>query len=227
LVVLVPTVFWREPALSSGSLLREPASLRDFFARPSARRLLAVSVGITLGGTSLFSISRLILIDRGWSVADVGLAAGLWNTGMVIMGCVAALWIGRGRDMVSVLRGGLGITGLASLGWLAIVMSDMEVSRSLIWLVISSAGFGVGVTAVAIYTLVMAYTRRHAQPGTDFAVIQSGQFLGEAAMISAVTSAAASLGYWAGLSLAGAVTAVMLVMTVLFAGAYRGVEKEP
>lgn len=211
-LLLVPAIIWREPDLPKAA--GQKASVMHFLRRPSARRLFVALVGTTLGGTALFSLCRVILIDMDWSIIEVGFAAGAFNTGALFVGCAIASLIINRIGLVMMLRAGLLATVLSAGLWVLLLIGAVAADKPVIYATIALNGLGIGMTAVSVYTLFLNYGRKHRQPGTDFAIMQSAQFLGEAVIIAAATGAAAVYGYLVAICIGAAFAGSVLLGTI-------------
>lgn len=220
LLLVIPTVLWREPD-ATGVRAEKKASVLDFLRRPLARRLFFAAVGVTLGGTTLFSLCRLILIDMEWSIVDVGFAAGALNTGAMFVGCAFAAVLMRRISLIAMLRLGILATMASGAAWVLVLNGLLGADKATIYPVIALNGAGIGATAVAIYTLVLGYTRTNSQPGTDFAIMQSAQFLGEGVIIAAATGVAAAYSYSAAVCVGMGAAACIFIATLFRPDAYR------
>jgi RhtX/FptX family siderophore transporter len=203
----LPVVAWNEAAPQGSDTPR--AAWRHFFRRPGVLGMLLLGMLTTAAGAIVFGLVQLILVDAGWSMADVGLVAGVGNSLMVVAGCgIAAILLRLGGDMTT-LGIGLGIVAAAALGWIGAGGAPLPV---LAWALAALGGIGIGVASAAIYTILMRFAKAGRQPGTDFAAFQGVQILGEIVASSAATALAARAGYPAALGLAvGAAAAAGLV----------------
>lgn len=193
----LPVLLWREPEPSIHNENRR-ASLRGFFTRPFAMRMVTLGVLSTGGGSVLFALVRLILIDKGWSLADVSILTGAVQSLMVILGCGAAILLLSLLHRWSTLLVGFAAVLLSSMLWLFLTNSSGELSTVFVWIATCTAGIAIGITTVGSYTLLMRYSQIGDQPGTDFSMFQSTQTLGEMLTASIATGIGAQFGYHAG-----------------------------
>lgn len=196
LVCLVPVLLWREPAPSEVQVAL-PARLPLFFRRPHVFVMLALTMCATMGGSVLFSLSKLVLVDAGWSMTDVGMISGVGNSFMVILGCLLVVPLVNRMNLWAVLLLGLTLLMLSSVGW-ALLQHFQMLTALLAWTLALLTGLAIGVNAVASYTLMMQFARAGTQPGTDVAGFQATQAFGDTAMASLGVMLASSVGYqWA------------------------------
>lgn len=196
LACLLPVLRWREPAPCQQQTA-QPARLRHFVRRPWAMPMLVLSVCATMGGAVLFGLSKLVLLDAGWSMTDVGVISGVGNSLMVILGCVMVAPLVSRLDGWLVLFLGQILLLSSALSW-SLLVSWQTMTVTFVWGVSLLTGLAIGVNAVASYTLLMEFARRGNQPGTDVAGFQAAQAFGDTAMAMLGTMTAAMLGYsWA------------------------------
>ncbi|MFC6338647.1 MFS transporter [Pseudomonas sp. CCM 7891] len=196
LLCSLPVLFWQEPA---AVVTTDKASLRHFFKRPFSGRLTALVMLVTLGGSTFFGLAKLILLDAGWSVSDVGVLAGVGQLLTIILGCGLAGLLLQQFSRWATLLAGLVMVGCAGLLWLGLVMQPGWSGMGYVIVATVFGGLGIGVTSVASYTLAMRFAQLGEQPGTDCSVFQGLQTLGDILVSSVAIGVAASLGYGSGL----------------------------
>ncbi len=211
-VLILPVVFWREPKTENPEHV-ERARLNVFFRKKNAVRILLVGMSVPLGGTTIFNLTKLTLVDAGWSLMDVGLLAAAGSSIFVIAGCgLASLLIGR-LALNRVLLIGLFLIITAGIGWVMAVLAVLDLSKETVWGLVVLGGIGIGLITVTIYTLQMHFAKKGNQPATDFTLFQSGLMFGEILISSIGTGVAAGFGYAVGFSFA--VGCSMFAVTVV------------
>ncbi|MGY4640166.1 MFS transporter [Pseudomonas sp. TE24901] len=196
LLCSLPVLFWQEPAALAAA---DKASLRRFFKRRFSGRLTALVMLVTLGGSTFFGLAKLILLDDGWSVSDVGVLAGVGQLLTIIVGCGVAGLLLRHYSRWSTLLTGLAMVGSAGVLWLGLVLQPGLSGMGYVSVATVLGGLGIGVTSVASYTLAMRFAQLGEQPGTDCSVFQGLQTLGDILVSSVAIGVAASWGYASGL----------------------------
>ncbi|NVZ50339.1 MFS transporter [Pseudomonas sp. B6002] len=196
LLCSLPVLFWQEPAALPAA---DKASLRRFFKRRFSGRLTALVMLVTLGGSTFFGLAKLILLDDGWSVSDVGVLAGVGQLLTIIVGCGVAGLLLRHYSRWSTLLTGLAMVGSAGVLWLGLVLQPGLSGMGYVSVATVLGGLGIGVTSVASYTLAMRFAQLGEQPGTDCSVFQGLQTLGDILVSSVAIGVAASWGYASGL----------------------------
>lgn len=222
----VPVWRWREGAAAAVSQQR--ASLRRFFRRPLALRLMVAGMLATLTGSVLFGLAKLVLVDAGWSAASVAGLSGVGNSAMVLAGCALAALLLKWMARWHALLCGLAILAGASVLWLHISGAPASAGVPLVWLATVLIGLGIGVTSVCLYTLLMRHVQLGRQAATDFSIFQSTQTLGEIVIASAATALAARAGYAAGMlvGVASALLAIAMLLWVRRAAAHLDEEHD-
>lgn len=196
LLCSLPVLFWQEPAALPAA---DKASLRRFFKRRFSGRLTALVMLVTLGGSTFFGLAKLILLDDGWSVSDVGVLAGVGQLLTIIVGCGVAGLLLRHYSRWSTLLTGLAMVGSAGVLWLGLVLQPGLSGMGYVSVATVLGGLGIGVTSVASYTLAMRFAQLGEQPGTDCSVFQGLQTLGDILVSSVAIGVAANWGYASGL----------------------------
>lgn len=196
LLCSLPVLFWQEPAALAAA---DKASLRHFFKRRFSGRLTALVMLVTLGGSTFFGLAKLILLDDGWSISDVGVLAGVVQLLTIIVGCGIAGLLLRHYSRWSTLLTGLAMVGSAGALWLGLVLQPGLSGVGYVSVATVLGGLGIGVTSVASYTQAMRFAQLGKQPGTDCSVFQGLQTLGDILLSSVAIGVAASWGYVSGL----------------------------
>jgi len=209
LLCSLPVLFWREPA---PLVVPARASLRSFFKRRFAGHLTALVMLVTLAGSIFFGLAKLILLDIGWSMSDVGILAGVGQLLAIILGCGLAGLLLRQVSRWNTLLCGLLLVGMAGLLWLALVLQPNLSGSGYVGGATLLGGLGIGVTSVASYTLAMRFAQQGEQPGTDCSVFQGLQTLGEILVSSLAIGVAGYWGYASGLGVGLLVLCVAVVV---------------
>ncbi len=174
---------------------RRPARLRHFIARPGAWSLMAAAALSAMTAVAGYGLSKLMLVDAGWALDDVGRVGMVGGGITVLLGCGGGAWLaGRiGARRLFVI--GLGASACACALWLSLASDAPNVPPPGVWLATALGCFGAGTSSVAVMTLAMAFAARGVQAGTDMTLVQSARDVGEIATSSSLTGLAAAAGY--------------------------------
>ena len=201
---------------SSGGIL-------SFLKQPAIFRILLLVASFRMIEGFVRSILPTMLKDWGMSLGDIGLILGVIAPIAALLGAVTAgLLVNRlGRLRSLILFGAL--QSLSAGGYLFLVNQDQIISMSSGIPVIILDHFVSGMTAVALFSLMMDWSRRN-QGGTDYTCMDC---MGVFAMMAGTTMSyllAASGGYAATFAVA-----IPLIFISLFAvqRLYRGIQKSP
>ena len=201
---------------SSGGIL-------SFLKQPAIFRILLLVASFRMIEGFVRSILPTMLKDWGMSLGDIGLILGVIAPIAALLGAVTAgLLVNRlGRLRSLILFGAL--QSLSAGGYLFLVNQDQIISMSSVIPVIILDHFVSGMTAVALFSLMMDWSRRN-QGGTDYTCMDC---MGVFAMMAGTTMSyllAASGGYAATFAVA-----IPLIFISLFAvqRLYRGIQKSP
>ncbi|WPE22711.1 MFS transporter [Shinella zoogloeoides] len=202
---------WREPPRPATAQGGGKARLADTFRRPGIALLLVLAFiygGAHAGG---LSVSRIFLVDQGWSNQDTGFVATLSGLAMLMFGCPlgSALtarnrWLAMGMGMTLAALAfalfGLIAAGILPIGWSSVLPA------------IGVLSVASGFIAVSAATIIMAFGGAGKQAGTDVTVLQSANVLGEMAIAGLVVWVAGRTGYVLAFGGAG----MALVLALLF-----------
>ena len=211
LLTIAIALSWREPARPTALSADNRARLSNTFRRPGIWLLLVLAFiygGAHAGG---LSVSKIFLVDQGWSNQDTGLVATFSGVVMLLIGCP------------------LGSALTARNRWLAMPMAMASAALSFVmWALLAGgilpggwvpvlAAIGVlsvasGFIAVSAATIIMAFGGAGKQAGTDVTVLQSANVLGEMGIAGLVVWIAGRADY--AITFAGA--AAMLLLAILF-----------
>lgn len=198
----IPLLFWRENPLNKSQSSHSIASLKGFVERSENMMLILFSLMTTLGGSTIFGLTKLILVDNHWELDQVGFITGIGGSLITILGSVIAgpLLIKKGLKFAFYM--GLSLVLTAGIGWFLIVIQPNYLTKLSVWSAVIIGCFGIGITSVSGYTLLMRRSQIGHQPATDFTVFQSIQTLGMIVMPMLATLISAWIGYWAGILMA-------------------------
>lgn len=194
---LALVVLWQESPLAATPTASAPrrASLRGFIGRPGAPALLGIAFLSSMTAVAGYGLSKLLLVDAGWpldEVGKVGMAGGMIT---VLLGCGGGAWlIGRhGPQRIFLL--GLGASAGAAGLWLWLAAMSAPLPSGLVWLATALGCFGAGCASVSMLTMAMQFARQNGQAGTDMTAVQSMRDGGEILTSSTLTGVAATAGY--------------------------------
>ncbi len=192
IVVALPSSLRQEaPAPGAAAQRRrlgQSASIFEFLRRPESKHVMSVLLFIGLSSNFLRAMLPVFLVDIGLSLVDIGITFG---TAVVVGTGAAALLIPKlskshSRRSVATLIA-LGYAPCAALFYL---MSTTEVTQLFVALALSYVMFISTAVWIVVMEARLAWSSKH-QAATDFSA----------------QSSCASLGEWAGASIAGFVAA--------------------
>nr|WP_176025070.1 MFS transporter [Brucella pseudintermedia] len=200
---------WKEDALQVAGRAHGRARLSDCFRRQGIWPLLLLAFlygGAHAGGAS---VTKLFLVDLGWTNRDAGFVATLGGLVLICIGSplgsrLAAnrLWTGLTVGVVVVMLG-FAAWGLLALHAIPVDWPGVIAATLLL-------NIGSGIIAVCAATLVMAFGGAGKQAGTDVTLLQSINVTGEMLLAGIVVWLAASIGY-SGMFLLVAVGCLLIV----------------
>lgn len=208
LASLVMALGWREqPAVP-----RARARLIATFRRAGIWRMMALAVAFGGAHSAGLSLSRVLLIDKGWSVAETGIMATVSGLLLVIVGCPLGSRLAS-IDRYLTIAIGMGLAALSFALWALIGSGHLAAE----WLAVGPAtaalSMASGLIAVAAYTVLMAFAGQGDQAGTDATMLQSASVSGEMFIAGFAMWVAGSFGY--GVSLGGAAIGVAVLALVV------------
>lgn len=216
---LALVVLWRESPLAAALPASVPvpgpaprkASLRGFIRRPGAPALLGIAFLSSMTAVAGYGLSKLLLVDAGWPLEDVGKVGMAGGMITVLLGCGGGAWlIGRhGPQRVFLL--GTGASAAAAGLWLWLAAMAGPLPSSLVWLATALGCFGAGCASVSMLTMAMQFARQSGQAGTDMTAVQSMRDGGEILTSSTLTGVAATAGYGGSFTL-GIVCALLAML---------------
>lgn len=209
LICGIPLLSWKENHLNKSPSLHHIASLKRFIQQSENRMLIVFSLATTLGGSTIFGLTKLILVDNHWNLDQVGFITGIGGSSITILGSVIAgqLLIKKGLKFAFYI--GLSSVFIAGIGWLMMSIQPNYLTKFSGWCAVIIGCFGIGITSVSGYTLLMRRSQIDHQPATDFTVFQSVQTLGMIVIPMLATLISAWVGYWAG---------ILMALTIIFLG---------
>lgn len=148
---------------------RARPSLARAFARPPVRRGLVLVVGCGLGVRLAAGMVTPLLVDRGASLALIGLLNGLLGVSCGLLGALAGGWLvrGRGDRRAVILVVAAEAVVVAALAMAAAWQPPVAVLAVLLGLKMATMAAGF----VAIYSLLMGWSTGD-QAGVDFTLFQ-------------------------------------------------------
>lgn len=219
---LLLALAWREGAAgprAAGHL--PPARLRHFIARPGAWPLLLAAALSAMAAVTGYGLSKLLLVDAGWALQDVGRVGMVGGGITVLLGCGGGAWLAGRTGARALFALGIGASALAAALWLWLAGQSPALPVAGVWAATALGCFGAGSASVAVMTLAMAFAARGGQAGTDMTAVQSARDVGEIATSSSLTGLAAHAGY-AGSFAAGLAVALAALVVAARLGGGRG-----
>ena len=202
--------------VSSGGIL-------SFLKQPAVFRILLLVASFRMIEGFVRSILPTMLKDWGMSLGDIGLILGVIAPIAALLGAVSAgLLVNRLGRLRSLISFGA-LQSLSAAGYLFLANQDQIISMSSVIPVIILDHFVSGMTAVALFSLMMDWSRRN-QGGTDYTCMDC---MGVFAMMAG-TAMSYLLAAFGGYATTFA-TAIPLIFISLFAvqRLYRGIQKSP
>ena len=195
----------------------------SFLKQPAVFRILLLVASFRMIEGFVRSILPTMLKDWGMSLGDIGLILGVIAPIAALLGAVTAGLLfnrlGRLRSLISFGA----LQSLSAGGYLFLANQDQIISISSVIPVIILDHFVSGMTAVALFSLMMDWSRRN-QGGTDYTCMDC---MGVFAMMAG-TAMSYLLAAFGGYATTFA-TAIPLIFISLFAvqRLYRGIQKSP
>lgn len=211
LITVALALSWREPPRPTPVRDSDKARLSDTFRRPGIVLLLTLAFiygGAHAGG---LSVSKIFLVDLGWSNQDTGLVATLSGLAMLVLGCPLGTALAA-RNRWLAMSTGMALAALSFVLWALIADGALPAGWPSVLTAIGVLSVASGFIAVAAATIVMAFGGAGKQAGTDVTVLQSANVFGEMMIAGLVVWLAGRTGY--AVTFGGA--AVALVLAMLF-----------
>lgn len=196
-LVLISTLnvfFWREP-VNYRSENAPLARVRLFFRREHAYRMLFLALLVPSAGSVVYGIAKLVLIDSGFSISEVGAFTGIGGYLAMFMGCIIASRILRRFSIYRTLTGAISLLGISCLIWVSFYHSPQMMTFTNVLLVMALIGMSIGTINVSIYSLLMKYVASGKQSTTDYSVFQSSLLFSEIIAASLSIAIAEQFGY--------------------------------
>jgi PAT family beta-lactamase induction signal transducer AmpG len=189
---LVPALRFREPASPPAARAVDLRALGRFFTRPGTAAWLPVLLLFRTGETMALTMFNPMLVDLGFSLADIGLllgvASSLGSLGGALLGGLLVRRLGRRRSLIAfaVLQG----AGVALLALPALAGGG----ASAVYGATVACAFAGGLGTAALYTAMMDRSTG-AAAATDFSVQQALAAVGPLLAATLSGWSAAALGY--------------------------------
>lgn len=205
---LIVAATWREPVSAA---VRARARLRATFRRKGIYLLLAMAFiygGAHAGG---LSVTKVFLVDAGWSNYETGLVATFSGLVLVAAGCPLGSIL-TARNRWRTMAAGIVLAGFSFVLWALIAKGMLAAGWSSTLLAIGVLSIASGLIAVSAATIIMVFGGAGEQAGTDVTVLQSANITGEMVIAGLVVWCAGRFGY----AETFGVAALLLVFAVLF-----------
>lgn len=193
LATVIAAWLWREPQAVDAART-ERARLIDSFRRTGVLPLLLLAFlygGAHAGGTS---VTKLFLVDRGWSNADAGTVAIFGGLVLIAIGSPLGSRLAA-RGLFTGIVVGVGTLILGFAAWAMLALDVLPVSWPMVGLAMLFLNAGSGIVAVTAATSIMAFGGAGKQAGTDITLLQSVNVTGEMLLAGLVVWLAAQAGY--------------------------------
>lgn len=214
LISVVLAALWKEDRKERPARNHpDRARLAATFRRPDIVTLLllaAIYGGAHAGG---MSVSRLLLVDLGWSNASTGLIATIGGIIMIVAGCPLGTML-TARNRWRAVSIGMAAAALTFLFWSLLATGVITASWPTVITATAMLSIASGIIAVSAATIIMAFGGAGKQAGTDVTVLQSANVTGEMLFASAAVWAAGQGGF--SLTFFGA--AVFVLIAALLVG---------
>lgn len=217
LASILLTLLWKEERTERLVSHPDRARLAMTFGRPGIATLLllaAIYGGAHAGG---MSVSRLLLVDLGWSNSATGLVATIGGIVMIVAGCpLGAALTNRNRWQAVVI--GMISAAATFLCWSLLAGGIVAASWTMVLFATGLLSIASGIIAVSAATIIMAFGGAGKQAGTDVTVLQSANVTGEMLFASLAVWIAGMGGF--GMTFIGA--AVVVFCGALLVGRLGG-----
>ncbi|MEG6510260.1 MFS transporter [Methyloligella sp. 2.7D] len=210
----IPVLIWREDAPGK-EVTSAGASLLRSVKRPHFLPIFAVAGLYAAAHITETSLAKLFLVDQGWSLGEVGLVATIGSLAMIAIGCGAGSWALLRGNIWRCIQTGLAVGTLALLIWIGFVLGYATPSLLTAGIAAALGGAGLGLAAVAVFTIAMRFSARGNQTGTDVTLFKSINVIGEIGAASAATMVAAKAGYGAGFAFGIALAVLAIALASL------------
>lgn len=224
-VATVPIALFREHRHPRRPASTEPPATVDaalaFMKRPGVLAWLLVVAAYKLGDALLGPMARTMLVDRGYTLGDIGWLFGTWGSGFGLVGALVGGWLAqRAGRLPALMSAGLVHTALiAAYAWPAFAgtgdggTGEGGAMRDVVTVLVVLEHLTGGMATVSLFTAMMDICDPRTG-ATDYTVQASVvvvvQFLGS--LLSGVS--AGQLGYGAHFLVAAAVSLAGVVIMV-------------
>lgn len=213
----MPVLVWREAQQD-----KAPASPRASILRTVKRAgfvpLLVVALLYAAAHNVEGALVKLFLVDSGWALTKVGAITATGSFAMMFLGCGSALRLVVRFGAWTATFIGLCLCATTIAYWVAVTSELIPLIEPVAYLLAAVSGAGLGLCAVAVFTITMRFAAHDNQTGTDVTAFKSGNGLGEILSGSMATLVAAQFGYPSGFAL-GLALALIAMLTVRAAAA--------
>lgn len=209
---------WREPHVARYADRKERARLAATFKRPGVGTLLILAFiygGAHAGG---LSVSKIVLVDLGWTNMQTGLVSTVSGLVMLLAGCPLGSYLTI-RNRWRAMSLGMVLAAVAFVLWALVAGGFIAVSWASVLTATAILSVASGVIAVAAATIIMAFGGGGKQAGTDITVLQSANVTGEMVIAGLVVWIASQAGFAA--TFTGAALAVLLAAVGVLRAARR------
>jgi RhtX/FptX family siderophore transporter len=214
-IALLPIIAWRE-RVSSSRAPTGTARIMSVFRRRGIWPLLVLALIYGTANAGGVGLSKLFLVDKGWSTGNVGVVAAVTGLAIIILGSPVAATLASRVGLWRTMLIGLGVAAISLVAWQMVAVGWVSASWTTIVISTILLGTGAGVVSVAASTLAMRFGGAGGQAGTDVTALQSASVLGEMLIAGVVVWLAGLLGYTTAFVVA--TTAVLVVaLAVLWA----------
>lgn len=212
---ILPALAFREPAAAVPAAARPGlAAIGRFFRRAGARGWVAVLLLYRAGETMAVTMFNPMLVDLGFSLAEIGVLLGVASSLGSLAGALAGGFLIRAVGRKEALVG-FAVAEAAALG--GFLLPAVGVAEpAVVWGAAVAAAFTGGMATAALYTVMMDGSAM-ATAATDFSLQQSLAAVGPLVAASLSGVSAAALGYPGhfALSIAATLAAAALVARTL------------
>ncbi len=190
LLLPLPGIFaYREPSVNRAQLL----TVRDvaaFFQQPHTGRWLLMVAIMPIGAAFMSPAVEMLLVDRGFNLAEIGLAMGvLTGIAGAAGGIAGGMTVKRfGRE-----RAFYGLTIFCGVCLGMVLLSTVATGRALLYLVVSAPTLGIMARATMLHALMMDRCRPHVA-STDFTIQYTLQHVSRLISMSAGAFVAGRFG---------------------------------
>ncbi|GJD39134.1 Anhydromuropeptide permease [Methylobacterium bullatum] len=213
LLSLLPVLSWRE-SIRPADRTRRKARLPTIIRRRGFGPILLLSLCYGVANAGGFGLSKLVLLEKGWMVSQIGAIAVLSSATVMLIGSPLAAFAIRRFGLWHTMLAGLFVALAPLIAWWWAASGPASPSWVLAGAATVLLGTAAGLISVAASTLAMRFGAQGNQAGTDVAVLQSANVLGEMMIASTAMWLASSMGYANALIGATAATAVVFAIVL-------------